>query len=252
MSHARPPIFQPRQTGRRRLAWRAAAVVWLLGAGADAGADGSIDRVYHPYVEPLETELEWRLATVDDGKAERDGEQLHRFAFGTTLSERLFAEAYVLGRKTDSRSLDVSGFELEALYQLTEPGEYGADWAVLVEYERDTDLNRSGVGGGLVMEKEFGATSLAANLLAEYEYGGGIDEEFDVGAAAQWRWRWRETFEPALELYAAENTLGSGPVVTGLQRFGSRRKLRWEFGLIFGLDAETPDRTWRALLEFEF
>src|SRR5690606_20664984 len=213
---------------------------------------GRIDRVYHPYVEPLETELEWRAVLTDDPDHPEDREQLHRLAFGKTLTERLFAEAYLVGRKTDSQSLDLSGFELEAMYQLTEPGEYSADWAIIVEYERDTDRNISGLGGGIVVEKEFGVTSLAVNLLTEYEYGGGIDEELDIGAAAQWRWRWNERFEPALELYAAEGTLGSGPALTGLQRLGNRQKLRWEFGLIFGLDSETPDRTWRALLEFEF
>jgi hypothetical protein len=211
-----------------------------------------IGRVYHPYVTPLETEIEWRSIVADDNDAPSDGEQMHRLAIGKSLSEKLFAEAYLIGRKTDAQDLKVSGFELEGLYQLTEPGEHLADLAVLVEFERDTDRNISYVGGGLVAEKELGITSLALNLIGEYEYGGGVKDEFDTEVTAQWRWRWRERFEPAVEYYVDEYTEGVGPVLTGLERLGQRQKLKWEFGVIFGTGNDAPEQTWRALLEFEF
>jgi len=223
----------------------------LTGAAAPA-AMAEIDRVYHPYVTPLETELEWRSTYIDDNGDTNDGEQLHRFALGRTFGERLLGEVYLNARKTETGSLKVSGFELEGIYQLTEPGEYAFDWGVLLEYERDTDRNISGVGGGLLAEKELGNTSIAVNLLAEYEYGSGIDNEFEFGAAAQWRWRLSEAFEPALEYYVGDGTQGIGPVLTGLQRLGTAKKLRWEFGLIQGISNDTPERTWRALLEFEY
>ncbi len=211
-----------------------------------------IDRVYHPFVQPLETELEWRATLVDDGGDGFDGEQLHRFAFGRSIGERLFAEAYVNARKTEQQHFSVSGFELEALYQLTEPGEYGIDWGVLAEFERDTDRNISEFGGRLLAEKELGETSLAVNLIAEYEYGTGIDNELEFGGAAQWRWRLNEAFEPALEYYVGDGTQGLGPIVVGTQRLGIAKKLKWEFGVIFGVSNDTPERTWRAQLEFEF
>lgn len=211
-----------------------------------------IDRVYHPYVQPLETELEWRGTLVDDGGDPADAEQLHRFAFGRSIGERLFGEVYINARKTETQALRVSGFELEGLYQLTEPGEYGFDWGVLVEFERDTDRNIAGFGGGLIAEKELGDTSLALNLLTEYEYGRGIDNELEFGGAAQWRWRLSEAFEPALEYYVGDGTQGLGPVLTGTQRLGTAKKLKWELGIIFGASNDTPERTWRALLEFEF
>ncbi len=236
------------RTATIRRTFMAAAVLAALAERAHAG----IDRVYHPYVTPLETEIEWRTSVGDGGNSPYDGEVMQRLAIGRALSEKLFAEAYLIGRKTDTDNLKLSGFELEAMYQLGEAGEYPVDLALLTEFERDADRNISHVGGGVVAEKELGSTSLALNVMAEYEYGGGIDNELDTEVAAQWRWRWRETFEPALEYYVDEYTEGAGPVLTGLARLGGRQKLKWEFGVIFGTGKDAPDRTWRALLEFEF
>lgn len=215
-------------------------------------ASADIDRVYHPYVTPLETELEWRGTIVDDSGDSSDREQLHRLAFGRSLSERFFGEAYINARKTETEHLKVSGFEFEGIYQLTEPGEYGFDWGVLAEFERDTDRNISAFGARLLAEKEIGETSLALNAIAEYEYGSGIDNELEFGAAAQWRWRYAEAFEPALEYYVGDGTHGLGPVLIGSQRLGTAKKLKWEFGVIFGASNDTPERTWRGQLEFEF
>lgn len=233
-----------------RKPWAERLAALLIVAPLPALAE--IDRVYHPYVTPLEAELEWRSTVIDDSGDPYDGEQLHRFAFGRTFGERLLGEAYLNARETETQSLKVSGFELEGLYQLTEPGEYGFDWGVLAEFERDTDRNISELGARLIAEKELGETSLALNASAEYEYGSGIDNELEFGAAAQWRWRLTPTLEPALEYYVGDGFQGLGPVLTGTQRLGIAKKLKWEFGVILGVSNDTPERTWRAQLEFEF
>jgi hypothetical protein len=49
-----------------------------------------------------------------------------------------------------------------------------------------------------------------------------------------------------------EETRGLGPVVLGRKRFGQMRGLRWELGLILGLESSTADYTLRAMLEYEF
>jgi hypothetical protein len=221
----------------------------LLLAGGWAAAD--IDRVYHPYVDPLETEIEWRAVIAEnDGDADRE-RQLHRLAIGRALAERLFVEGYLIGEKDSGESLSLSGYEVEALYQLSEPGEYWADWAAIVEIERDIERNIWEVGAGVVLEKEFGTTSVALNLISKYEFGRGIDNELELEGALQWRWRWRESFEPAIEYYVGDGTHGLGPVLTGTNRFGAR-KLKWELGVIFGISNDTPEHTLRTLVEFEF
>ena len=59
-------------------------------------------------------------------------------------------------------------------------------------------------------------------------------------------------FEPGLELYSGEDSKGVGPVVLGSLRLGGRQQLMWETGVIFALDDDSPDRTFRLSLEFEF
>ena len=51
--------------------------------------DVAIDKVYHPYVQALEHEIEWRMISAD-------GQQLHRLGFGKAMSDRLFAEVYLI------------------------------------------------------------------------------------------------------------------------------------------------------------
>ena len=226
------------------------AMPLLTGSGR-LPADAEIGRVYHPYVEPMEREIEWRSNVVDDPGAQDQKDQKHWLGAGYSFSERWFAEAYVIAAKDNGEALKVEGFELEAKRQLTEQGEYWADWGVLFEVERETSENvwETSVTG--LMEKEIGPTSLAVNLSAIYEFGGGIDNEFETAAALQWRWRYREKFEPAVEYYQGDDLSAIGPVGLGMFRIG-RQKLKWELGMLFAADSVTPDKTYRVLFEYEF
>lgn len=64
------------------------------------------------------------------------------------------------------------------------------------------------------MGKEIGPTSLTANLSAIYEFGGGIDNEFESAAALQWRRRYAEKFETAVEYHAGDDLAAVGPGIT--------------------------------------
>ena len=55
-----------------------------------------------------------------------------------------------------------------------------------------------------------------------------------------------------MELYSSDADKGLGPVALGDIRLGNGKKLHWETGVIFGIDSDSPDQTWRALLEIEF
>ena len=235
----------------RRLHKQLLLVLPLLAGGSQVVADSEIGRVYHPYVEPLEREIEWRANIIDDPDSEQLKDQKYWLAGGYSINERWFAEAYLIAARDNGESLKVDGVELEAKLQLTEQGEFWADWGMLFEVERETSENIWEVAVTGLMEKEFGPTSLAANLSAIYEFGGGIDNEFETAAAMQWRWRYTEIFEPALEYYVGDDLAAVGPVGTGLLRFG-QQKLKWELGVLFGVDSITPDKTYRVLFEYEF
>ena len=218
-------------------------ILVALGVTSAVNADGlAIDKVYHPYVQALEREIEWRMISAD-------GEQKHRLGLGKSVSDRLFIEGYlILSNNEDS----IDAYEAEAKWQLTEQGEYAVDWGVILELEKDRYDNNWELATGLLMEKEWGTWTGSANLWAIYEWGDTIKSELESALALQARYRYSRYFEPALEFYSGQNTRGLGPVVMGDIRFGAGKKLHWEVGSIVGLDSATPNNTWRFLTEFEF
>jgi hypothetical protein len=219
-----------------------------------ASADGfAVDKVYHPYVQPLEREIELRSLYLNDDDEAIDGGQVHRLGLGKSLNDRLFAEFYLIGKKESSgRSFSLYAYEAELKWQLTEQGEYFADWGLLFELETERDDDVWEYATAVLVAKEFGRWTGTVNLSAIYEWGDDVDNEWESQLASQLRYRYSRYFEPALELYSGDSDKGFGPVALGDVRFASGRKLHWEAGVIFGMDSDSPDQTFRALLEYEF
>lgn len=204
----------------------------------------AIDKIYHPYVNAMERELEWRMTSAD-------GKQTHRLAVGKALSDRLFVEGYLTADE-QNHSFRLSNYELETRWQLTEQGEYSADWGVVAEVEKAHEQDAWEVASAVLAEKEWRRWVGTANLWFIYEWGDNRNDEFETALSMQARYRYSRHFEPAIELYSGQNTRALGPAIMGDVRFGAGKKLHWETGLIFGLDDKTPDTTLRLLTEFEF
>ncbi|MCK5395402.1 MAG: hypothetical protein KAJ32_05380 [Gammaproteobacteria bacterium] len=222
-------------------------------ASTPASADGnSVDKVYHPYVLPMETEVEWRAIFQNDDNDALDNQQLHRLGIGSSFIEYWFTEIYLIGEKSSSEEFDVNAIEIEAKVQLTEQGEYAADWGLLFELESEIDNSAGELATALLVEKEWGRWVGALNFFIEYEWGDEIKNEIETVAATQLRYRFSRLFEPAVEFYTNQDTLAIGPAVMGNIRLGIAKKIHWEFGVIFGLQSNTPDQTIRALIEYEF
>lgn len=219
-------------------------LLWL--PGSLVLADGSaVDKVYAPYVQPLEKELEWRM--VDS-----DGKQKQRLGYGQSITDRLFVEAYLIGEETADNELRLESYEVEALWQLTEQGEYSFDWGLITEYEWQRDNDDWEAAAGLITSRAWGNWVATSNLWLKYEWQEHGNKEFETALALQGRYRLASWFEPALEFYAGENTRAIGPVAMGDLRLKPGKKLHWEVGTLAGLNSKTADITWRALLEFEF
>lgn len=222
-------------------------------AAGNACADGIvIEKVYHPYVDALERELEYRLILPDPQQAVATPEQLHQLSLGTAVGESVFIEAYAVGARDRSGNFHGEAYEIELKWQLSEQGEYAIDWGLLFEYENETRADVQEFMVGLLAEKEWGNWSGAANLMVTNEWGDDIDPEIETSLALQARYRYSRLFEPALEFYAGQNTRGLGPAVQGTFNTGIRRNVHWEAGLIFGLDDKSANKTWRFLVEYEF
>ena len=160
------------------------ASVLLLIAPAPGFADdpfqhNGVDKVYHPYVQPLETEIEYRTVYQTDDDPLEDGVARHRLSIGRAITDRIFVEGYLIGKKTPQDDFRLDAYELETKIQLTEQGEFWADWGILLEFEKERSESITELGAALLIEKEFGSWVGTLNLGTEYEYGSDIKNEFD-------------------------------------------------------------------------
>lgn len=223
----------------------------LLGAG-NAMADGSsIGKVYLPYVQPLEKEIEYRI-TDEHYHPGNTRVTSHKLGVGSAFAERWFVELYGVAEDDNSSSLSMEAAELEVRYQLTEQGEYAADWGVQCEFERYHDINAQEVKIGFLTARDFDSITTVANLFLIREWGSDIVSENELSASVQARYRMNPSFEPGLEYFASEETRALGPVIMGELPISSGQKLFWHLGYIFGLDDDTADRTVKLQLEYEF
>lgn len=216
-------------------------------------ADGIVvDKVYHPYVDAMETELEYRSVIQDEQAGLSTAKEIHQLSIGRAIGTNLFAELYVIGAKSRLGTFDLEAWEAELKWQLTEQGEYAIDWGLLFEFEDEVHDDIREFTLGILAEKEIGRWSGAANLMLINEWGSDINDEFETAFSLQARYRKSRAFEPGIEFYAGQNAKGIGPMIQGTVNMGVRKNLHWETGAIFGLGSESPDTSFRFLIEFEF
>lgn len=146
----------------------------------------------------------------------------------------------------------INGWIAEAKWQLTEQGEYWADWGILFELEKQTRENIWEFSTGILAEKEWGRWSGTANLIISQEWGPDIENEIESSLGLQTRYRLSRSIEPALELYVNEQTLALGPGLMGNIQTGVRRSVHWEVGFLFGLNDKSANNTLRVMIEYEF
>jgi len=227
--------------------------VFLWFSGSVCMADGStIDKVYVPYVQPLEKELEYRVLFEHDNADGYRSRTLHKLGYGMSVSDRWFVEAYVMGEGLSGENIDIEGYEIEAKLQLTEQGELDVDWGLLLELEKETAQDIWEAKAGLLVVKDWSKISLVGNIFIIREWGGDINTELEFSNSLQFRYRLRAELEPGLEWYSSQDTSAVGPVVMGRLTIGAREKLFWHLGVMFGVGKETVDRSLQLQFEYEF
>jgi len=213
-------------------------------------ADGSVvSKIYHPYVQPLETEIE--LQTIYEKDDDLEDHQKYKLGYGQSFSDTLFGEIYLITSKDGSDNLEIEAYEAELKWQITEQGEYSADWGVLFELEKE-EGDEWEASSALLVEREWGRLVSTVNLSVIYEWGDKVDDELESKLALQLRYRHSPRFEPAIEFFSGEGYRGIGPLIMGRETLGQAKRLRWELGGIFGIDGDSPDLTIKTSLEYEF
>lgn len=231
-------------------AWRIAFALILTHLSLPVIADGIVvDKVYHPYVVANEREVEWRLMSSQTDEFNRLAQRL---GIGFSVTEKVAVEAYIIAERDSDDNFDVSAYELEARWMITEQGQYWADWGAVFELERNTQLNSYEATMGLVSEKEFEKTSLTLNLFLIYEKGAQLESEFETEFRAKYRYRFMPEIQPAIELYAGQDYLGIGPAIMGVHRFKGQEQIKWEAGFITEVSHSSKDHTFRMAIEYEF
>jgi hypothetical protein len=218
-----------------------------------ADADGSgIDKIYDPYVQLLEHELEYRSLYQHDSDPALDGMQWQRLGYGQAFNEHWAGEIYAISEQQDHGDFGLDGFELELKRQLTERGEYDNDWGLLFELEHSNERNTWELANTLLVQHDWARWTGVLNAALIYEWGAGIHNEVETRLAGQLRYRRDAMLEPGLQFYIGENIQGLGPALTGMWRMGTAKSLRWNASIIFGVDAGSPDTGANLNIEYEF
>ena len=217
--------------------------------GTAMASSAFVDKVYHPYVLPLERELEWRIGFNEQDGHPDDNTMTQSIAFGHSINERVTVELYLTGERLPQEKFKLIAYELEARWMITDQGEYDIDWGAMFEFEKEKGESGWELSAGLLAEKEFGKTSLTGNFFVIYETD---EKEKEAEMRLQYRYRWIPQVQPGIELFVGDDFMGMGPAFMGIHRFDGQKQLKWEAGFIFGLDNETPNRSFKFGLEYEF
>lgn len=246
---------------KKYLGVMAAGLILLLGMSRPVSA---ALKVYDPYVEKGEWELETRGNVDFDGKQENDGLQKQKYAIGYGVTNRWFTEVYgelEKERNDAGEDLDFNFTEIEweNKFQLTERGQYPVDAGFLLEYEVSTeDKHADNLEWTVLLAKTIGRVENIANIGFEHQVGGGHTNETQANFSWSSRYRLSPRFEPGLEYYADfgglnegktfdEQTHRVGPVFYGKLT----RHIRYDVGYLFGLSGAAPQGTLKWNLEFE-
>lgn len=246
------PVFYSPIT--RSLAAAGLTIVAALGTRA-AMADDFI--VYSPHVQATQSEIELRGYQYDDPRGDYHGGAAAELSLAHTFTPWWKAELYLAKyQKAPGEGEHLLGYEFENTFQLTPAGEYWADFGFLAAYEHNT---RPGAPDttefGPLIAKAVGRFTHTVNLIWEKQLGAGAAGKYEFRYSYQGTYTLSSAFRPGIEAYGrpADHAYQAGPVIAGDWYIpGTRSELEYRFGVVLGLNAAAPRRTWLAQLEYEF
>ena len=132
------------------------AMLLLLVFSSVALADGRVvDKVYHPYVQPLEREFEYRALYQRQTDHPDNNALAQKFGYGFSLGNNMAFSLYLLAERVMPEDYTLASYEAELRWMLTEQGQYSWDWGLLFEVEHYQQTDSNEFTTGLLVEKEF-------------------------------------------------------------------------------------------------
>jgi len=238
-----------------------AAVLVVLTASNPARAEPN-DYVLLPAVVQGERALELKLGSAD-GPGPRDSAGSVSLEYAPT--DWWATEFYVQFHHSGPDRTGYDAVEWENRFQLTEPGQYAADWGMVLEIEKPRDPNEGWhVNAGPLIQGSFDSRwQWNFNPMIAQTWSGASPATTDLAYQAQLKYRYQPAFEVGVQGFgdlgpwyhwsamdAQSHNLG--PAVFGRWPMGGRQVLYYNMGWLFGLTSATPHNTLRAQIEFEF
>ena len=242
----------------------ALAALCLLGFDASRPARaGASDYVITPIVEQGEREIDFKAGSAKLRDGTRANKESVGFGWGAT--SWWFTELYAVWHKEPGERHGFDAWEWENKFQLTETGRYPVDVGFLFEIERPKDRSEGyELRWGPLLQTEFGPMIQAnLNLLLAKHVRASQPSRSELGYQWQVKYRWQPSFEIGAQGFgalgpwrdwspAAEQSHTAGPAVFGRIRGGERQVVKYNAGLLFGLNDGAPRNTFRLQAEYEF
>jgi hypothetical protein len=158
------------------------------------------------------------------------------------------------------QSYRLDEIEWENTFVLTEPGQYWLDLGLFAELAYDYPERRSAIALGPMFQKEIGAFQANLNVLFERALGRNAETGAAVNYEWQVKWRGNPRLEPGVQGFGTlgrtndfghETQASIGPALFGQISTAPRRKLKYDAALLFGVNKNTPDTTFRFQIEYE-
>lgn len=240
------------------------SVVLGLGLYVASPALRAEDKVYSPYVEQGEVELEFRGHTTFDSDPDKNDQQAYKLEAGYGVTAHWFTAIGSEIENDANNGLQYESTFWENIIQFGEQGEYWVDSGLYVEYHLAKQAGTPDeLETKLLLEKASGNFVNTANLALVWEYGS------NASSATNFEFAWKTTYfisarvRPGFEAYAEVGELGHpwpadqqdnriGPVVCGDLERTSHGKLKYEVGYLFGVSDAAPNGTLKFELEYEF
>lgn len=220
-------------------------------------------KVYSPYVEYGEWELEFRGSRSFDDKEEKDNAHGTVYELAYSPTTRWHTAVFLVAEREPREEFAPTEFAWENLFQLTEPGEYWLDLGTYVEYSKGLKHSDDhALEWKVLAEKTIGRWTFTANPIFVKEFSGGQDPDVEFEYAWGTHYRLRPEFEPGFEAFGKigeidnANSLAAqehfiGPDVRGRLHLGKRNQLVYNLGYLFGVTAPAPTGTVKLELEYE-
>ena len=234
---------------------RLVCALLLAGAGTAGHADDFI--VYSPHVNQGQSEIEMRGFYMRDGRFDFDGQAASELSLSHAFTGWWKPEVYfVKFENNPGEDKGLVGYEFENTFQFTEPGRYWIDAGFLASLEvPKIEGEKNTLEFGPLFEKTIGRFDHRVNLIWEKEIGAGAAAHYGFRYSYSGTYSLSSLFKPGIEFYGRpdDHAYQIGPIAHGEWHVpGTTGSVEYRIGLLRGINASAPRRTWLAQVEYEF